>query len=97
MQRVASSNVHSIGYDPETMEMQVRFNNGGTYIYYDVPEDVYKMTKGAKSVGGYLHDNVKDYYDYSRTSALRRAGRRVAAALDTDDDESLDEDDFVVA
>ena len=32
MQRVESSNIHSVGYDPAKRELYVRFNNGGLYV-----------------------------------------------------------------
>ena len=36
---VKSSNIESVAYDPATRELHVRFKNGGTYSYEDVPAE----------------------------------------------------------
>ena len=74
---VASSNVRSLAYDPEDGTMSVRFRNGGTYFYYDVPPEVFERVKGSDSVGGALHSEVKGVYDYKRVGVLRRAAARI--------------------
>jgi hypothetical protein len=42
MQPVNSSNIAAIGYDPETQTLAIEFRSGGTYEYYDVPEQVFE-------------------------------------------------------
>lgn len=37
-----SSNIGSIGYELETMTLEVEFSNGSVYQYYDVPEAVFQ-------------------------------------------------------
>ena len=76
-QAVSSSNVRSMAYDPESRRMSVRFRNGGTYFYNDVPLDVFERVRGAESVGGALHNEVKGVYDYRRVGVLRRAAARI--------------------
>ena len=68
MQRipVASSNVASIGYDEDSSTLQVEFNNGTTYQYFDVPENVFIELRDADSVGGYLAARIKGTYRYSK-------------------------------
>ena len=65
-----SSNVASMDYDPDEEIMSVTFHNGGTYYYYDVPEEVFDAVRtGAidNSVGRTLHREVKlPGYDYER-------------------------------
>jgi len=55
---VASSNIHAVGYDPETNEMQVQFNDGTVYSYQNVSPDVYaNMIQG--DIGRYFASIVK--------------------------------------
>ena len=64
---VNSSNVHSVGYDPEQKILSVEFKNGGgVYHYHDVEKDVHEGLVAARSVGGYLHANVKGIYKHSK-------------------------------
>ena len=41
LRRVASSSVESVGYDPDTGRLYVRFVSGRAYVYYDVALGVY--------------------------------------------------------
>lgn len=41
-QSVSSSNLASVGYDAENEILEIEFNHGGVYQYYDVPESVYR-------------------------------------------------------
>lgn len=61
---VISSNVASVGYDPEQQVMEVEFKNGGVYQYFDVPETVYLQVVNSGSVGGALNAIVKGSYRY---------------------------------
>lgn len=62
----SSSNVASIGYDPDTSTLEIEFNNGAIYQYFDVNENVYNELLNASSVGGYLASNIKGKYRFSR-------------------------------
>lgn len=68
MQRtsVSSSNVASVGYDPESSTLEIEFNNGAIYQYFDVNENIYNELLNAGSVGGYLASNIKGKYRFSR-------------------------------
>lgn len=68
MQRtpVASSNVASVGYDPDSSTLEIEFNNGAIYQYFDVNEKVYTELLNASSVGGYLASNIKGKFRFSR-------------------------------
>ena len=63
---VSSSNIASIGYDSETLTLEVEFISGGVYQYYDVPEREYEGLKGAPSHGKYLNSNIKGSYSYAK-------------------------------
>ncbi|MFF7055934.1 KTSC domain-containing protein [Achromobacter spanius] len=65
-QQVSSSNVKSVGYDAASETLEIEFNNGSVYQYFDVPERIYSELMSADSVGGYLAAHVKGIYRFSR-------------------------------
>jgi hypothetical protein len=57
-QSVSSSNVLSVGYDSASETLEVEFNNGSLYQYYNVPQFHFeRMLQG--SVGSYLAREIK--------------------------------------
>ncbi len=56
---VTSSNIASIGYDPEQMILEVEFLNGYIYQYYDIPETLYEGIMAADSHGKFLNEYIK--------------------------------------
>lgn len=58
-QQVASSNLASIGYDAANEILEIAFNHGGVYQYFDVPENVYDELMNADSHGQYFDRNIK--------------------------------------
>jgi hypothetical protein len=63
---VTSSNVVSVGYDPNSQILEVEFKNNAIYHYFDVPQHIYESLLSAESVGKFLHANVKGIYRYAR-------------------------------
>lgn len=61
-QPVSSSNIHSIGYDPESRTLEIEFHGGGVYQYLGVPESVHNGLMRASSHGSYFHRHIKDSY-----------------------------------
>ncbi|WP_217805688.1 KTSC domain-containing protein [Roseovarius sp. A-2] len=66
MHLVDSSNVSAIGYDEDSQTLQVEFNSGATYQYFDVPQQIFEGMLDAGSVGQYLNQYVKGVFRYSR-------------------------------
>ena len=66
MQPVSSSNLSSVGYDPETQTLAIEFKSGGTYEYYDVPQQVFDGLLSAASHGQYFQSNIRGSYRYAR-------------------------------
>lgn len=64
--QVDSSNLASVGYDAENQILEIEFNHGGIYKYFDVPEDVYDELMEADSHGRYFVYNIKDDYEYEK-------------------------------
>jgi len=67
---VDSSNIKSIGYDPETQVLEVEFNyRGGTvYRYKGVPMTVHAGLMEAESKGKFLNSEVKGTYEYEQVA-----------------------------
>jgi hypothetical protein len=65
---VTSSNVASIGYDPVTATLEVEFNNGGIYQYFDVPETIFIEFINADSKGKYLNSMIKGSFRYAKVA-----------------------------
>jgi hypothetical protein len=66
---VASSNISAIGYDRDKNTLEIEFNTGDVYQYFDVPFDVYRDIMGAMSVGQYFAANVKFKFKYEKVGA----------------------------
>lgn len=63
---VTSSNIKSVGHDPDTNTLAVEFSDGSVYHYHDVEKDIHEGLVAAKSVGGYLHSTIKGKYKHSK-------------------------------
>ena len=48
---VNSSNLRSVGYDPDKLILEIEFHESGIYQYHGVPERVYGGLLSAKSIG----------------------------------------------
>ena len=63
---VNSSNLASVGYDPPSQTLEIEFNHGGVYQYFDVPKEEYDALMNADSLGSYFFHNIRDAYEYSK-------------------------------
>ena len=63
---VSSSNVRSVGHDEKTNTLAIEFKDGSVYHYHDVPKDVHEGLISAKSVGGFVHSQIKGNYKHSK-------------------------------
>jgi hypothetical protein len=63
---VDSSNIESIGYDLQNQTLEIEFQNGHVYQYFDVPESVYLNLMAAGSYGKWFSENVKGHFRYAR-------------------------------
>lgn len=64
--QVDSSSLASVGYDEENEILEVEFNYGGIYQYFDVPKEEYEALMNAPSHGRYYSLNIRNDYDYER-------------------------------
>lgn len=58
-QLVSSSNIASIGYDPDVQTLEIQFHKGGIYQYYNVPVSIYNALMSASSHGTYFDQHIK--------------------------------------
>ncbi|HEX6909402.1 MAG TPA: KTSC domain-containing protein [Longimicrobium sp.] len=65
-ERLASSSLRSVGYDPSARVLEVEFRNGGVYQYLDVKDDEYEEFQEADSKGRYLNTEIKPTHRYRR-------------------------------
>lgn len=63
---VSSSNIKSVGHDKISRTLEVEFNSGAVYQYFNVGQSVYDEMIDAGSVGQYFNANVKDNYNVSK-------------------------------
>lgn len=63
---VISSNINSIGYDEQSSILEVEFNSGRIYQYFNVPKVIYIALMSASSHGTYFNQNVRTSFSYKR-------------------------------
>ena len=56
--RVNSTNVNSIGYEPQNKNLEVKFHNNKHYKYFNVPAELHKNLMLSISKGKFLHRYV---------------------------------------
>jgi len=63
---VSSSNLRSVGYNQDNQILEIEFNSGGVYRYFNVPANIHAGLMNASSHGKYFHSNIKDVYQYEQ-------------------------------
>lgn len=57
-----SASLVSVGYDPESSELEVEFRTGAIYRYAGVPSDVHAWLMRSRSKGGLFNRLIRDRY-----------------------------------
>ena len=65
-ENVSSSNLASVGYNEENEILEIEFNHGGIYQYFNVPINEYEALMSADSHGKYFAANIRNDYEYSK-------------------------------
>lgn len=65
-QTVSSGNIRSIGYDVKFQTLEIEFQDGGVYQYFNIPESAYNALMSASSHGSYFHCSIKDQYQCTK-------------------------------
>lgn len=67
MHAVKSSQIDSMGHDPATNTLAVKFKSGGsTYHYHGVDAKKFAELKAAPSVGSHLHKHIKGVHQHTK-------------------------------
>jgi N-formylglutamate amidohydrolase len=82
MQRheVESTVIDAIGY---SRVLELRFESGRVYQYYNVPEEVYNAMLTAASKGKYFNEHIRGKYSYQEIE-LKVRPRQTVIPVDPD-------------
>ena len=68
-EKVESSNIKSIGYDPKKQILEIEFvakKGQSIYQYYNIPENIYCELMESESIGVGFGQLIRNVYDYKR-------------------------------
>lgn len=65
-ERVSSTSIRSIGYDPDNKILEIELRHGGVYQYFQVPADAHRSLVGATSIGGHYTKFIKPLYQFRK-------------------------------
>lgn len=65
-QNVESSMIRSIGYDANNSTLEIEFNSGAVWQYFDFPESLWYEFETSDSQGKFFHREIKNQYSESR-------------------------------
>ena len=63
---VQSSSMKAVGYDPTAMTLEIEFNDGNIYQYFDVPETVHAELMNSPSQGKFFSTQIKGTFRYAK-------------------------------
>ena len=63
---IESTMIRSIGYDADNATLEVEFNSGAIWQYYDFPESIWYEFEGTDSKGKFFHKEIKNQYSESQ-------------------------------
>ena len=63
---IDSSMLQSIGYDATSSTLELEFNSGGVWQYFDFPQSIWYEFEAAESQGKFFHREIKNQYSESR-------------------------------
>lgn len=63
---IESSMIRSIGFDSASSTLEIEFNSGAIWQYYDFPESQWHEFENTDSQGKFFHSNIKNQYSESQ-------------------------------
>jgi hypothetical protein len=69
---VESSMLRDVGYDPDTETLEIGFNSGTVYQYFDVEQEAFDALMNASSKGRHFLDQIEPFYVYTEVPQTRR-------------------------
>jgi len=73
---VSSSNLVSVGYDPDEKTLIVEFKGGALYSYSGVPKLIYDRLLASESKGSFFSSNIKPVYMCSKLSKEKKEEKK---------------------
>ena len=73
---VASTAIAAVGYSKRLHTLEIEFQNGAIYRYFDVSPSIHRELMAAESKTRYYHQNIKGNYRFAKI----RSGRKEKAA-----------------
>jgi hypothetical protein len=72
MPYVQSTALEQVSYDEAAHTLRARFRNSGrTYIYHDVPQELYDGLIFSDSLGAYFNAHIRDRFDFEELKTGR--------------------------
>lgn len=71
MPLVNSTAVRRVDYTAETGTLDIWYQGGHRYSYFDVPPELYETLLAADSVGAFVNEQVKPHYRYEQEARRR--------------------------
>ena len=68
---VSSSNIHSVGYDPATRALEVKFHSGSHYRYLDVDPTVHQALMASDSLGSFFGKHIRGKHKAEQLAASK--------------------------
>jgi len=65
-QFIESSMIKSIGYDAQSSTLEIEFNSGEVWQYFDFSESLWYEFESSESKGKFFHREIKNQYSESR-------------------------------
>lgn len=59
---IESSMIRSIGFDSVSSTLEIEFNSGAVWQYFDFPESEWHLFDSSESQGKFFHSNIKNQY-----------------------------------
>lgn len=69
LEKVNSSDIAAIGYDPESQTLAIEFHATGRYHYFSVPPQIHAELMQTPTHGKYFHQHIKGRYAWEKVSA----------------------------
>jgi hypothetical protein len=69
---IESSMIHDVGYDPETKTLEIGFNSGTVYQYFDVEKEDFDGLMKVPSAGQCFLNDIEPFYACIQVRQTRR-------------------------
>jgi KTSC domain len=63
---VESSSLKTVGHDPASLTLEIEFQDGNIYQYFDVPQAVHAELMRAPSAGKFFASQIKGQYRFAK-------------------------------